>query len=68
MRQLTGFSIRAEDETFVLSLTDDSGRVEEFGAAPEQVDAVIDALDELLADYVEDDFIAPGGPAAPRAD
>ena len=56
MRQLTRFSIDVREEDFVLRLEDDSGQATEYSASPEQLDAVIDALDELLSENEEDLF------------
>ena len=56
MRQLAKFSISVREEDFVLHLEDDAGGSVDFAAAPEQLDAVIDALDELLSDNEEDLF------------
>ncbi|HEY8570979.1 hypothetical protein [Phenylobacterium sp.] len=56
MRQLAKFSITVREEDFVLHLADDSGETIEFAASPEQLDAVIDALDELLSENEEDLF------------
>lgn len=56
MRQLAKFSISIRDEDFVLHLEDDAGEKMDFAASPEQLDAVIDALDELLAEAEEDIF------------
>ena len=56
MRQLARFSISVREEDFVLHLEDDSGETTEFAASPEQLDAVIDALDDLLSENEEDLF------------
>lgn len=56
MRQLARFSISVREEDFVLHLVDAAGDTTEFAAAPEQLDAVIDALDELLAENEDDLF------------
>jgi len=56
MRQLAKFSISIRSEDFVLHLEDDAGEKMDFAASPEQLDAVIDALDELLAEAEEDVF------------
>jgi hypothetical protein len=56
MRQLAKFAISIRDEDFVLHLEDDAGEKMDFAASPEQLDAVIDALDELLAEAEEDVF------------
>ena len=56
MRQLAKFTISIRDEDFVLHLEDDAGEKMDFAASPEQLDAVIDALDELLAEAEEDVF------------
>lgn len=56
MRQLAKFSISVRDTDFVLHLVDEAGEATDFAASPEQLDAVIDALDELLAENEEDLF------------
>lgn len=56
MKQLTRFAIDVRDEDFLLTLEDDSGEKHEFAASPEQLDAVIDALDELLSENEEELF------------
>jgi len=62
MKQLTGFGItHQEDDQFLLRLEDDGGGVVEYRASAEQVDAVIDALDDLLSEFEEDAFEVEGG-------
>lgn len=56
MRQLARFAISVRAEDFVLHLEDEAGETMEFAASPEQLDAVIDALDELLSENEEDFF------------
>jgi hypothetical protein len=56
MRQLKRFSISVREDDFVLHLEDDSGQATEYAASPEQLDAVIDALDELLSENEEELF------------
>ena len=56
MRQLAKFSISVREEDFVLHLEDDAGEAMDFAASPEQLDAVIDALDDLLSENEEDLF------------
>jgi hypothetical protein len=56
MRQLAKFSISAREQDFVLRLEDDTGQAMAFVASPEQLDAVIDALDDLLSEDDEDLF------------
>jgi hypothetical protein len=56
MRRLARFAITVREEDFVLRLEDDNGEATEFAAAPEQLDAVIDALDDLLSENEEDLF------------
>jgi len=50
MRQLANFAITVREEDFVLHLQDAAGETVEFSATPDQLDAVIDALDELLSE------------------
>lgn len=54
MRQLAKFSISVREEDFVLHLVDDAGEATDFAASPEQLDAVIDVLDELLSENEEE--------------
>jgi hypothetical protein len=56
MRQLAKFSISVREQDFVLHLEDDTGAAHDFAASPEQLDAVIDALDELLSENEEELF------------
>ena len=56
MRQLAKFSISVREDDFVLHLEDDAGEALDFAASPEQLDAVIDALDDLLSENEEDMF------------
>ena len=56
MHQLAKFAIEIRDEDFVLHLEDENGQATEFSATPEQLDAVIDALDELLSEGEEEFF------------
>lgn len=63
MRRLARFGITVREEDFVLRLEDEAGEATEFAAAPEQLDAVIDALDDLLSENEEDLFeIEDDGP------
>jgi hypothetical protein len=62
MRQLAKFSITVREEDFVLHLEDEAGEALDFSASPEQLDAVIDALDELLSDNEEELFEVEEGP------
>ena len=55
MRKLTKFSITVREEDFVLHLEADGGETLEFATPPEQLDAIIDALDDLLSEADEDD-------------
>ncbi len=55
MKTLASFSISVREEDFVLHLVDDTGQTTEFATPPEQLDAIIDALDELLSEADEDD-------------
>ena len=66
MRQLTKFAISVREEDFVLHLEADGGETIEFATSPEQLDAIIDALDDKLptvADHLEDLFLAIRGQA-----
>jgi hypothetical protein len=56
MKQLARFAISVRADDFVLHLEDDSGESVDFAASPEQLDAVIDALDELLSENEEEIF------------
>jgi hypothetical protein len=64
MRQLAKFSISVRDDDFLLRLVDGSGQAHDFAASPEQLDAVIDAIDDLLSETDEEDFF--GGQDDPR--
>jgi hypothetical protein len=62
MRQLARFAISVRADDFVLHLEDDAGETMDFAASPEQLDAVIDALDEMLTDNEEEFFgVQDGG-------
>jgi hypothetical protein len=68
MRQLARFAISVRADDFVLHLEDDAGEKMDFAASPEQLDAVIDALDEMLSDNEEEFFgMQEGGQGAPRS-
>lgn len=56
MRQLKRFSISVRAEDFVLHLEDDAGEKMDFAATPDQLDAVIDALDAMLSEHEEEYF------------
>ncbi len=57
MKQLTRFTITyGDDDQFLLQLTDGDGQVAEYAASAEQIDAVIEALDDLLSEFEEDVF------------
>jgi hypothetical protein len=56
MRQLARFAISPRNEDFVIHLEDEAGEKLEFCASPEQLDAVIDALDEMLNEHEEEFF------------
>jgi hypothetical protein len=56
MRHLARFAISPRDEDFVIRLEDEAGEKLEFCASPEQLDAVIDALDEMLTEHEEEYF------------
>jgi hypothetical protein len=65
MRQLANFTISVREQDFVLHLEDEAGESLDFAASPEQLDAVIDALDELLSDDEEEEMFEvddEGGP------
>lgn len=60
MKQLAKFTITVREEDFVVSLVDDNGETTEYAAAPEVLDEIIDALDELLSEE-DDDLVALEG-------
>ncbi|WP_411286375.1 hypothetical protein [Phenylobacterium sp.] len=60
MKQLAKFTITVREEDFALSLVDDNGETTEYAAAPEVLDEIIDALDELLSEE-DDDLVALEG-------
>lgn len=67
MRQLARFAISVRADDFVLHLEDDAGEKMDFAASPEQLDAVIDALDEMLSESEEEFFgVAANGAALQR--
>jgi lipase chaperone LimK len=53
MRQLSRFAISVRADDFVLHLQDEAGEKMDFVATPDQLDAVIDALDEMLSENEE---------------
>jgi hypothetical protein len=63
MRQLANFTISVREQDFVLRLEDEAGEATDFAASPEQLDAVIDALDELLSEDDEEFEVDDEGPA-----
>lgn len=57
MTKLVGFSVSPQGEAeFVLKIQDDAGGTLELTASAEQLDAIIDALDDVLGDYEEEAF------------
>jgi hypothetical protein len=56
MRQLSRFAISVRADDFVLHLQDEAGEKMDFAATPDQLDAVIDALDEMLSENEEEYF------------
>ena len=56
MRQLTSFKISAREEDFLLVLEGDHGAPVVFAAAPEQIEHLIEALDDLLGEDDDDDI------------
>ncbi|MBW8814355.1 MAG: hypothetical protein JF588_13085 [Caulobacterales bacterium] len=50
MQNLTKFEISPRGEDFLLRLEGEGGTAAEFVASPEQLDAMIEAADELLDD------------------
>jgi hypothetical protein len=68
MKQLARFAISVRADDFVLHLEDESGERMDFAASPEQLDAVIDALDELLSENEEEFFGVEEGGQSRRPD
>ena len=67
MRQLARFAISVRADDFILHLEDEAGEKLDFSATPEQLDAVIDALDELLSENEEEFFsVEDDSPGAER--
>ena len=66
MRQLARFAISVRADDFVLHLEDGAGETMDFATSPEQLDAVIDALDELLSQNEEELSDEETGRARPR--
>lgn len=56
MKTLTKFDISIRESDFVLHLQDDAGGTAEYIASPEQLDALIDALDDMLSENEEEVF------------
>ncbi|HEX3700685.1 MAG TPA: hypothetical protein VHV27_08435 [Phenylobacterium sp.] len=56
MRQLARFAISVRAEDFVIHLEDEAGEKMDFAASPDQLDAIIGALDEMLAEGEESFF------------
>ena len=61
MQQLAKFAIEVRETDFVLTLEDEAGQATQYSATPEQLDAVIDALDELLSEDEEEFFEVEDG-------
>ena len=55
MKQLAKFAIEVRTNDFVLRLTDDDGEVAEFASSAEQIDQVIDAFNDLMAEAEPED-------------
>ena len=55
MKQLAKFAIEVRTNDFVLRLTDGDGEVTEFASSAEQLDEVIDAFNDLMADAEVDE-------------
>jgi hypothetical protein len=67
MRQLARVAISVRADDFVLHLEDEAGEKMDFAATPDQLDAVIDALDELLSENEEEFFgVSDNGPGLQR--
>jgi len=67
MRQLARFAISVRADDFVLHLEDEAGEKLDFAASPDQLDAVIDALDEMLSENEQEFFgVQNHGPALMR--
>lgn len=54
MKQLSKFTLEVRETDFVLRLTDDDGDVVEFASSADQLDQVIDAFNDLMAEAVDD--------------
>ena len=50
MKQLAKFAIEVRTNDFVLRLTDDDGDVVEFASSAEQLDQMIGAFNDLMAE------------------
>jgi hypothetical protein len=55
MKQLSKFAIEVRETDFVLRLTDDDGEVIEFASSADQLDLVIEAFNDLMAEAEDDD-------------
>lgn len=56
MKTLTKFEISIRESEFVLHLHDDEGQTSDYIASPEQLDALIEALDDMLSENEEEFF------------
>jgi hypothetical protein len=50
MKQLAKFAIEVRTNDFVLRLTNDDGEVVEFASSADQLDQMIDAFNDLMAE------------------
>ncbi|THD78261.1 MAG: hypothetical protein E7812_11845 [Phenylobacterium sp.] len=66
MKQLARFAISVRADDFVIHLEDTAGEKMDFAASPEQLDAIIDALDEMLSDNEEAFLGQDNGDLLPR--
>lgn len=55
MKHLAKFAIEVRANDFVLRLTDEDGEVVEFASSAEQLDQVIDAFNDLMAEADPDE-------------
>ena len=62
IQTLTQFNLAETDDGYLLEIGGDGGSLLRLAASPEQIDAIIEALDALLSD--EDDAVDDDGPDA----
>jgi hypothetical protein len=59
MKRLLDYTLKADAEAFILELQDETGAAVEYIVSAEQLDALAQAADEMLAEDEEDYTQAP---------